>query len=35
MKEGISTENAKKIAKFLRDEGAKSIQTQIQGMNYV
>jgi len=31
MKEGISTENAKKIAKFLRDEGAKSIKTQIQG----
>ena len=31
MKEGISTENAKKIAKFLRDEGPKSIKTQIQG----
>jgi len=30
-KEGISTENAKKIAKFLRDEGPKSIKTQIQG----
>ncbi len=31
MKEGITTENAKKIAKFLRDEGPKSIKTQIQG----
>ena len=31
LKEGISTENAKKIAKFLRDEGPKSIKTQIQG----
>lgn len=30
-KEGISTENAKKIAKMLRDEGPKSIKTQIQG----
>ena len=30
-KEGISTENAKKIAKFLRDEGPKSVKTQIQG----
>ena len=30
-KEGISTENAKKIAKFLRDEGPKTIKTQIQG----
>lgn len=30
-KEGISTENAKKVAKFLRDEGPKSIKTQIQG----
>jgi len=27
LKEGISTENAKKIAKFLRDEGPKSIKT--------
>ena len=26
-----TTENAKKIAKFLRDEGPKSIKTQIQG----
>ncbi len=30
-KEGISTENAKKIAKLLRDEGPKSLKTQIQG----
>ena len=30
-KEGISTENAKKVAKLLRDEGPKSIKTQIQG----
>ncbi|MEI6648583.1 MAG: YajQ family cyclic di-GMP-binding protein [Actinomycetes bacterium] len=30
-KEGISTENAKKIAKLLRDEGPKTIKTQIQG----
>ena len=30
-KEGLSTENAKKIAKFLRDEGPKSLKTQIQG----
>ena len=31
LKEGISTENAKKVAKYLRDEGPKSIKTQIQG----
>lgn len=31
LKEGITTENAKKVAKFLRDEGPKSIKTQIQG----
>ena len=31
LKEGISTENAKKIAKFLRDEGPKTLKTQIQG----
>ena len=31
LKEGISTENAKNIDKFLRDEGPKSIKTQIQG----
>jgi uncharacterized protein YajQ (UPF0234 family) len=30
-KEGISTENAKKIAKFLKDSGPKSHKTQIQG----
>ena len=29
--EGISTENAKKIAKFLKEKGAKSLKTQIQG----
>jgi uncharacterized protein YajQ (UPF0234 family) len=31
IKEGISTENAKKLAKFLRDSGPKSLKTQIQG----
>ena len=31
LKEGISTENAKKIAKLLRDEGPKSVKSQIQG----
>ena len=30
-KEGISTENAKKIAKFLKESGTKSLKTQIQG----
>ena len=30
-KDGISTENAKKLAKFLKDEGPKSLKTQIQG----
>jgi uncharacterized protein YajQ (UPF0234 family) len=30
-KEGIKTEDAKKIAKLLRDEGPKTIKTQIQG----
>jgi uncharacterized protein YajQ (UPF0234 family) len=30
-KEGITTENAKKIAKFLKDEGPKTLKTQIQG----
>jgi uncharacterized protein YajQ (UPF0234 family) len=29
--EGISTENAKKVAKLIRDEGPKSVKTQIQG----
>jgi uncharacterized protein YajQ (UPF0234 family) len=28
LKEGITTENAKKVAKFLRDEGPKSIKSQ-------
>ena len=31
LKDGISTENAKKIAKLIRDEGPKSVKTQIQG----
>lgn len=31
LKEGISTENAKKIAKFLKENGPKSLKTQIQG----
>jgi uncharacterized protein YajQ (UPF0234 family) len=31
LKEGISSEDAKKIAKLLRDEGPKSIKSQIQG----
>jgi len=30
-KEGITTENAKKIAKFLKDDGPKTLKTQIQG----
>ncbi|MBM3731319.1 MAG: YajQ family cyclic di-GMP-binding protein [Actinobacteria bacterium] len=30
-KEGISTENAKKIAKYLKESGPKSLKTQIQG----
>ena len=29
--EGISTENAKKVTKLIRDEGPKSVKTQIQG----
>jgi uncharacterized protein YajQ (UPF0234 family) len=29
--EGISTENAKKVAKLIRDEGPKTVKTQIQG----
>ena len=29
--EGITTENAKKVAKLIRDEGPKSVKTQIQG----
>lgn len=31
LKEGISQENAKKIAKIIRDEGPKSVKSQIQG----
>ena len=31
VKEGISQENAKKITKLLKDEGPKSVRTQIQG----
>jgi uncharacterized protein YajQ (UPF0234 family) len=31
LKEGISSENAKKISKLIRDEGPKSVKTQIQG----
>ena len=30
-KEGISTENAKKVAKLIRDQGPKNVKTQIQG----
>jgi uncharacterized protein YajQ (UPF0234 family) len=31
IKEGISQENAKKVAKILKDSGPKTIKTQIQG----
>jgi len=31
LKEGISSEDAKKISKIIRDEGPKSIKSQIQG----
>ncbi|HMM96537.1 MAG: YajQ family cyclic di-GMP-binding protein [Micrococcales bacterium] len=31
LKEGISSENAKKITKLIRDEGPKNVKTQIQG----
>ncbi len=31
LKEGISSEHAKKIAKIIRDEGPKSVKSQIQG----
>jgi uncharacterized protein YajQ (UPF0234 family) len=31
MKEGISSEDAKKISKIIRDEGPKSVKSQIQG----
>ncbi|NLT31374.1 MAG: YajQ family cyclic di-GMP-binding protein [Propionibacterium sp.] len=30
-KEGISTENAKKISKLIRDEGPKGVKAQVQG----
>ncbi len=31
MKQGITTEDAKKISKLIRDEGPKGVKTQIQG----
>ena len=31
LKEGISSENARKVAKLIRDEGPKGVRTQIQG----
>ena len=31
LKEGISSENAKKVTKIIRDEGPKAVKTQIQG----
>ena len=31
LKEGITSENAKKISKLIRDEGPKSVKAQIQG----
>lgn len=31
MQQGIATEDAKKIAKLLRDEGPKGVRTQVQG----
>jgi uncharacterized protein YajQ (UPF0234 family) len=31
IEQGISTENAKKVAKMIRDEGPKSVKAQIQG----
>ncbi|TXI42176.1 MAG: DUF520 family protein, partial [Mycobacterium sp.] len=31
LKQGISSENAKKINKLIRDEGPKGVKTQIQG----
>jgi cyclic-di-GMP-binding protein len=31
IKEGISTENAKKVAKLIRDEGPKGVKAQVQG----
>lgn len=31
IKEGISTENAKKVSKLIRDEGPKGVKAQVQG----
>ncbi|MGI9162178.1 MAG: YajQ family cyclic di-GMP-binding protein [Mycobacterium sp.] len=31
IKEGITSENAKKVTKLIRDEGPKNVKTQIQG----
>jgi uncharacterized protein YajQ (UPF0234 family) len=31
LKEGISSENAKKVSKLIRDEGPKGVKAQIQG----
>ena len=31
IKQGISSENAKKVTKLIRDEGPKAVKTQIQG----
>src|SRR4029077_11743606 len=31
IKQGISSENAKKITKLIRDDGPKTVKTQIQG----
>ena len=31
IKQGISSENAKKITKLIRDDGPKNVKTQIQG----
>ena len=31
IKEGITSENAKKVTKLIRDEGPKAVKTQIQG----
>ena len=31
LKEGITQENAKKVAKLIRDEGPKAVKAQIQG----
>jgi len=31
VEEGISTDNAKKLAKLIRDEGPKGVQAQVQG----